>query len=64
MATRKISHARGKGSLNHNNRKYYYGNVDPSKSENNIFYAKESLEDAYEKCFGEALDNYNTKQWY
>ena len=27
-----------------------------------IYYAKESLEDAYQKCFGEALENYNAKQ--
>ena len=62
MANRRISHAKGKGSINHNNRNHFYKNVDPSKTENNIFYAKESLEVAYQKCFGEALDNYNAKQ--
>jgi len=62
MTTRKISHARGRGSLNHNNRNHVYGNVDPSKTENNIYYAKESLEEAYHKCFGQALENYNAKQ--
>lgn len=62
MTTRKISHARGKGSMNHNNRNHIYGNVDASKTENNIFYAKENIEDAYQKCFGEALANYNAKQ--
>ena len=55
MATRRISHARGRGSLNHNNRNHIYKNVDPTRTENNIYYAKESLEDAYQKCFGEAL---------
>ena len=62
MANRRISHARGKGSLNHNNRNHIYRNVDPSKTKNNIYYAKESLEEAYHKCFGQALENYNAKQ--
>jgi len=62
MADRRISHARGKGSLNHNNRNHIYKNVDSSRTENNIYYAKESLEVAYQKCFGEALEHYNAKQ--
>ena len=62
MAGRKISHARGKGSINHNNRNHIYGNVDPTKTQNNIIYAQENIADAYQKCFGQALDNYNAKQ--
>ena len=62
MANRKISHAKGKGSINHNNRNHFYKNVDPSKTENNICYAKENIEEAYQKCFGQALENYNAKQ--
>jgi len=62
MANRRISHTRGRGSLNHNNRNHIYGNVDPSRTENNIYYAKENLEEAYQKCFGQALENYNAKQ--
>jgi len=62
MANRKISHARGRGSLNHNNRNHIYKNVDASRMHLNIYYAKESLADAYQKCFGEAVENYNTKQ--
>jgi len=62
MANRKISHVRGKGSLNHNNRNHIYRNVDESRTLNNIYYAKESLEEAYQKCFSEALANYNAKQ--
>ena len=62
MATRRISHVKGKGSLNHNNRNHIYKNVDPTKTPNNICYAKESLEEAYRKCFGETLSNYNAKQ--
>ena len=62
MANRRISHAKGKGSINHNNRNHIYKNVDPSKIENNVYYIKESIEDAYQKCFGQALEDYNTKQ--
>jgi len=62
VTTRKISHARGRSSLNHNNRNHIYKNVDSSRTENNIYYAKESLDEAYQKCFGEALENYNAKQ--
>ena len=62
MATKRISHARGKGSLNHNNRNHIYRNVDPSRTPDNIYYAKESLDEAYQKCFGQALENYNAKQ--
>jgi|GEM_PF-5812117 len=62
MPSRKISHVRGKGSINHNNRNHIYKNVDESKTPNNIYYAKESLKIAYQKCFGQALENYNEKQ--
>jgi len=62
MTPRKISHARGRGSLNHNNRNHIYKNVDPSRTQNNIYYAKETLAEAYDKCFGDALALYNEKQ--
>jgi len=62
MTPRKISHARGRGSIAHNNRTHIYGNVDPTKTENNIYYAKENMADAYQNCFGQALENYNAKQ--
>lgn len=62
MINRRISHAKGKGSLNHNNRNHFYKNVDPEKTKNNTCYMQESLEEAYQKCFGEALENYNAKQ--
>jgi hypothetical protein len=42
MASKRISHARGKGSMNQNNRVHNYKNVDESKKANNIYYAKES----------------------
>ena len=62
MAERRISHCKGKGSLNHNNRTHFYKNVDPSRTKDNICYVRENLSEAYQKCFGQALDDYNTKQ--
>ena len=62
MANRRISHARGRGSITHNNRNHIYGNVDQTKTEDNIYYAKENMDAAYQKCFGQALENYNAKQ--
>jgi len=57
-----ISHAQGKGNLAHNNRDFVYSNVDQSKTKNNITYVKQSLDDAYGKCFGQAVEEYNNKQ--
>ena len=57
-----ISHCRGRGSLNHNNRVHSYKNVDESRTKDNIIYKQESLANAYEKCFGQAQRDYNQKQ--
>lgn len=58
----KISHSRGRGSMNHNNRLHYYKNVDESRTKDNIYYAKESLAEAYNKCFSEVVEKHNQKQ--
>ena len=57
-----ISFCQGGGSLNHNNREFITMNVDEDRVEWDETYVKESLEDAYEKCFGEAIQEYNDKQ--
>jgi len=57
-----ISHVQGKGSLTHNNRDFHYKNVDPSRTKDNITYARQTLPDAYEKCFGESARKYNAQQ--
>lgn len=62
LLIKKISHAQGKGSLNHNNRKYFCTNIDKNRTIDNIYYAKESIEEAYDKCFGQALLDYNALQ--
>lgn len=57
-----ISFRKGKGSVRHNNRDFVAENVDKSRIEDNIIYKQESLETAYEKCFGKAVDEYDEKQ--
>lgn len=57
-----LSFVKGKGSLSHNNRTFVADNVDPKRIDWNITYVKETLEEAYEKCFGEAIREYNAGQ--
>jgi len=57
-----ISIAKGKGSMGHNNREFITENVDKDKIKDNIVYKQESLEKAYEHCFGKAIEDYNEKQ--
>lgn len=57
-----ISFVTGSGALDHNNRKYIHDNVDPNRIKDNINYKEESLEKAYEKCFGNSVEEYNQKQ--
>lgn len=62
MAKRSLSVCKGRGSLGHNNREFTTGNVDPNRTPDNITYKRETLEQAYEKCFAQAVDEYNAKQ--
>ena len=62
MAERTISFPKGRGHLTHNNRDFISKNVVPERTAWNRIYIQESLEEAYEKCFGEALRNYNDAQ--
>ena len=62
MAGRTISFPKGRGHLTHNNRDFISKNVVPERTAWNRIYIQESLEEAYEKCFGEALRNYNDAQ--
>ena len=62
MNPKSISHCQGKGSLSHNNRVFKPKNVDSTRTQNNIIFIQEPIEQAYEKCFGEAVNRYNTKQ--
>ena len=62
MAGRTISFPKGRGHLTHNNRDFISKNVVPERTAWNRIYIQEPLEKAYEKCFGEALKNYNAAQ--
>lgn len=62
MAAKTISFPKGKGHLTHNNRDFISKNVVPERTSWNRFYMQESLEQAYEKCFGQALMDYNAAQ--
>ena len=53
---------KGKGHLTHNNREFISNNVVPERTAWNRIYIQESLEQAYEKCFGQALMEYNAGQ--
>ncbi len=57
-----ISFPKGKGHLTHNNREFICNNVVPERTAWNRIYIQESLRDAYEKCFGQALRDYNVAQ--
>ena len=52
----------GKGSVNHNSRKFKAENVDAERSHLNVDYCNESIKNVYHKLFDEALQRYNDKQ--
>ena len=62
MAAKTISFPKGKGHLTHNNREFICNNVVPGRTAWNRIYIQESLRDAYEKCFGQSLRDYNAAQ--
>ena len=59
---RTISFMTGKGSVNHNSRKFHAKNTDPERSHLNIEYCNENIKDVYRELFDEALARYNEKQ--
>lgn len=59
---RTISAMVGKGSVNHNSRKFKAENVDGSRTYLNIDYCNENIKTVYHELFDEALERYNAKQ--
>ena len=59
---RTISAEVGKGSVNHNSRKFRAENVDGSRTVRNIDYCNERIQTVYHHLFDEALKRYNEKQ--
>ena len=62
LVKRTISAMVGKGSVNHNSRKFKAENVDADRSHLNIDYCNENIKKVYHKLFDDALERYNTKQ--
>lgn len=59
---RTISAMVGKGSVNHNSRKFKAENVDGNRTYLNIDYCNENIKKVYHELFDEALKRYNNKQ--
>ena len=54
----------GKGSLNHNSRKFHAKNTDPNRTHWNVEYCNEDIKDVYHELFDDALKRYNDKKNY
>lgn len=52
----------GKGSLNHNSRKFHAKNTDPNRTHWNVEYCNQDIKDVYHELFDDALKRYNDKQ--
>lgn len=52
----------GKGSINHNCRKFHAENTVPERSHLNVEYCNENIKDVYHELFDEAVERYNAKQ--
>lgn len=50
------------GIVEHNNRDFIAKNVDRERIGNNIIYCKQDIRQVYNALFGQALEDYNTKQ--
>lgn len=59
---RTISAMVGKGTVNHNSRKFHAKNTDPERSHLNVEYCNENIKDVYHELFDETLARYNAKQ--
>lgn len=59
---RTISFMTGKGSVNHNSRKFHAKNIDPQRSHWNVEYCNQDIREVYHELFDGALERYNAKQ--
>ncbi|MDL2273767.1 plasmid recombination protein [Oscillospiraceae bacterium OttesenSCG-928-G22] len=59
---RTISVMVGKGSVNHNSRKFHAENTDPERSSLNRSYCNEDIKTVYHELFDAAVQRYNEKQ--
>lgn len=59
---RSISAMVGKGSINHNSRRFLAANVDGERTHLNIEYCNRDIRETYHELFDAALEAYNAKQ--
>ena len=59
---RSISVMVGKGSVNHNSRKFHADNTDPERSKLNQCYCNKPIQEVYHELFDESVKRYNSKQ--
>ncbi len=52
----------GKGSIQHNNRKYSTKNVDKTRTGRNTVFVNDNLKGVYHELFDEAVEEYNKRQ--
>lgn len=52
----------GKGSVNHNSRKFKAEKIDTERTSQNVTYYNEPIKQVYHSLFDEALERYNAKQ--
>ena len=62
LLNRTISAMVGKGSVNHNSRKFNAKNTDPERTHLNISFCNDDIKTVYHELFDEALQKYNEKQ--
>lgn len=62
MSEKNISHVQGKGCLSHNNRTFIPKNTNPERRCYNSYFIQENIAVSYDKLFGKAVDEYNSKQ--
>lgn len=62
LLKRTISVMLGKGSVNHNSRKFKAANIDAERTSQNITYRNEPIKQVYHSLFDDALQRYNDKQ--
>lgn len=57
-----VSFVKGKGNINHNNRKFLTDNIDKDRIKDNMIYVQKDLREFYKEIFQDKVDEYNSKQ--
>ena len=62
IVERTISGMMGKGSENHNKRRFNAKHIDSTRTKYNVEFCQENIKEVYHKLFDDALERYNAKQ--